>query len=156
MEYESKLVPVLREGIDVIKMVLFKKLKKHLTQKYPGQKASDINMLAGAIINEVFGTPNQDEPFASFLVRHQARIEQELGELASEFPEMRRPLTDALRVQFLCDHQEGVDSSSTLTHAKELDILMIERDAPLPGQFMGLVRKLGGSFELLTQPQPSS
>ncbi len=156
MEYESKLVPILREGIDVIKMVLFQKLKNRLAEKYTGQESSQINMLAGAIINEIFGTPNTQEPFATFLTQHQSRIQQELSEIATEFPEMRLPLTDALRVQFLCDHQEGTGSSSILSRAKELDILLTERDAPLPGQFMGLVRKLGGSFELLTPLQPSS
>lgn len=155
MEYENTLIPILREGIDVIKMVFFKKLKHHLAQKYAGQESSYINLLAGAIINEVFGTPNHEQPFVSFVDQNQTRIQQETHDIATEFPELRRPLTDALRVQFLCDHQEGIDSSPILTRAKELDILLVERDAPLPGQFMGLVRKLGSSLELLTQPQVS-
>lgn len=156
MEYENKLVPILREGVDVIKMIFFKKLKNRFSEKYSDRDGAYINMLAGAIINEIFGTPNSEEPFATFLSRNQARIAKELNAVANDLPELRLPLTDALRVQFLCDHQEGMDSSAMLARAKELGILLVERDAPMPGQFIGLVRKLGGSFELLTQLQPSS
>lgn len=149
MEYESQLIPILREGVDVIKMVFFKKLKMQLPQKYLHRDAGYINRLAGAIINEIFGTPNQSEPFATFVADNKFFIKLELKNITTDFPEMRIPLTDALRVQFLCDHQEGLDSSKVLAQAKQLGILMMEREAPLPAKFMTLVRKLGSSFELL-------
>lgn len=152
MEYEGKLIPILREGVDIIKMILFKKLKTHLPKKYPHRDAKYFNWLAGAVINELFGTPNQAEPFASFVTENKFFIKLETKEIVSTFPEMRIPLTDALRVQFLCDSQEGIDSAHILTQAKQLGILLTERDVPLPAQFMGLARKLGNSFALTTQP----
>ncbi|MCK8601751.1 hypothetical protein [Desulfoferrobacter suflitae] len=152
MEYESKLIPVLREGIDVIRMVFFKKLKLHLPRKYPHKDSSYINYLAGAVINEVFGSQNPAEPFAGFARENKFFIKLELKNIATDLPEMRIPLTDALRVQFLCDYQEGIDSSHILTQAREQGILMLDRDAPLPAKFMALVRRLGASFDLITQP----
>lgn len=152
MQYESKLIPSLREGVDVVKMILFKKLKMHLPQKYPHKEVNYINWLSGGIINELFGTPNPAEPFVTFVAENKFFIKLEIKNITSDFPEMRIPLTDALRVQFLCDHQEGIDSSHILTQAKQLGILITDRDAPLPAKFMGLVRKLGSSFDLL-QPQ---
>ena len=152
MQYESKLIPVLREGIDVIKMIFFKKLKTHLPHKYPHKDGTYINYLAGAVINELFGTENPAEPYASFALENKFFIKLELKNIPSDFPEMRIPLTDALRVQFLCDYQEGIDSSHILTQAKQQGILLIDRDAPLPAKFMTLVRKLGGGFDLIARP----
>jgi len=151
MQYESKLIPSLREGVDLVKMILFKKLKIHLPKKYPHKEVDFINRLSGAIINELFGGPNPAEPFATFVVENKFFIKLEIKNIPSDFPEMRIPLTDALRVQFLCDHQEGIDSSHILSQAKQLGILLTDRDAPLPAKFMNLVRKLGGSFNLLHQ-----
>lgn len=150
MEYENRLIPVLREGVDVIKMIFYKKLKIQLCKKYPHRSVDYINRLAGAIINALFGTPNQAEPFATFVADNKFFIKLELKNIAKDLPEMRLPLTDALRVQFLCDHQEGIDSSQILTLANQLGILALEREAPLPAKFMALVRKLGGSLDLLT------
>jgi hypothetical protein len=149
MQAESRLIPILREGVDVIKMILFKKIKTYLARKYPDREPDYTNRLAGAIINDIFGTPNSSEPFAGFWQRNQGTIEQELWSVAANFPEMRIPLTDALRVQFLCDHQERVDSAATLAHAKELKILLSEREVPLPANFLNLVRSLGAAFDFL-------
>lgn len=151
MQYESKLIPVLREGVDVIKMICFKKLKMHLPEKYPHKDSTYVNYLAGAVINELFATQNPAEPFAGFAIENKFFIKLEMKNLTSNFPELRIPLTDALRVQFLCDYQEGIDSSHMLAQAKQQGILIVDRDAPLPARFMTLVRKLGHSFDLITQ-----
>jgi hypothetical protein len=150
MPYENKLIPVLREGVEVIKMILFKRLKVHLPRKYPHQESVYINRLAGAIINEVFGASNSAEPFATFTTENKFFIKLEVKNIAKDLPELCIPLTDALRVQFLCDYQEGIDSSHTLTQAKQNGIRISDRDVPLPAKFMGLVRKLGGSLDLLS------
>jgi len=150
MEVEKRLIPVLREGVEAIKMVFFKKLKTHLARKHPRLDSSRVNKLCGAVVNDLFGTPNTAEPFATFAQENKALIEGEARSIAVELQEMRIPLTDALRIQFLCDHQEGMDSSSVLQRAKELDILLVDREVPLPAKFMTLVRKLGTAFNLLS------
>jgi hypothetical protein len=148
-EFESKLIPVLRDGIDIIKMIFFKKLKSYLSRKYPERDSAYINKLSGAIINELFGVANMAEPFASFVNKNKDKIYAEMKDLSFELEEMLIPLTDALRIQFLCDTQEGIDSSSILARAKELNILISEREIPLPNHFMTLVRTLGIKFNLL-------
>jgi hypothetical protein len=152
MELESRLIPVLREGVDVIKMVFFKKLKTHLAGKYPDRGTSTVNQLAGAIVNGLFGVTNTAEPFAEFYRQNEGTIEKELAGIATELAEMRIALTDALRVQFICDHQEGIDSSAMLTRAGQLDVLLLDREVPLPAPFLNLVRKLGSAFDVL-RPQ---
>jgi len=149
MESQRKLVPILCEGIDVVKMIFFKKLKIYLVEKYPHREAGYAGKLAGTIINRLFGTSNMERGFTAFQEDNAPIIEDELSRLAVAFPEMRIPLTDALRTQFLCDQQEGIDSSSILTQAQTLGILMVDRDIPMPAQFIHLVRELGSKLDLL-------
>lgn len=150
MKVENKLVPIMRDGVDIIKMIFFKKLKEHLARKYT---AVDAGRLAGAIVNEVFGPPADVKTPGPFADKNRAIVEQELGELAETLSEMRIPLTDALRMQALCDHQQGIDSTATLVRAKKLGVLVVERDLPLPSTFLHLVRKLGSAFGLLAPPR---
>lgn len=151
---ESKLTPLLREGINTIKMIFFKELKEHLVAKHSQRDATFINRLTGAVVNELFGTPNQEEPFASFARQNHETIHRELGEVAGEMEKMRIPLTDALRTGFLCDAREGIEDDSVIRRAAELGILITERELPMPNSFIELVRKLGESYGLIIPPAP--
>ncbi|MFZ5569734.1 MAG: hypothetical protein ACOZF0_04990 [Thermodesulfobacteriota bacterium] len=152
MELESKLIPVLREGVTVVKMILYKELKPYLTSKYPDRDAA---MLAGAVINDIFGTPNPEARFLRFVADNRFIIQTEIDGFASRFDSLRLPLTDALRVQFLCDSQEGMGNEGILTRAREANILMVDRDVPLPKFFMNLVRRLGVAYRILA-PQANT
>ena len=144
MQYETKLLPSLREGIHLIKMIIYKELRHHLEKKYASETEENfVPRLAGALINELFGTPNHEEPFLTFSEKHKAIISEELKAMAVTHPEFKILLTDALRVQFICDSQEGLEISSALSQAKELGLLISERDFPLPHQFMTLARNRG-------------
>ena len=152
-EYESKLLPIMREGVIIIKMIFFKKLKEKLSEKYIHRDEQYVSKLTGAIVNEIFGTPNTQEPFATFVEENLFFIKLELKNISTDLRELRIPLTDALRVQFLCDSQEGIDNPQILARAKELGILIVEREVPLPAKFMNLVRKLGSSYDLLVHAE---
>ena len=149
MEIESKLAPVLREGVQLVKMVFFKELKIHLAQKHPQMDDQHISRLSGAVVNELFGTPSKEEPFLSFAKENTGLIQVALAGLPDDLPDLLPALTDALRVQFLCDSREGIDSQALLTRAKELNILQLDRDIPLPKNFMTFVRQLGVEHNLL-------
>ncbi|MBI5142321.1 MAG: hypothetical protein HZA20_09055 [Nitrospirae bacterium] len=152
MELENRLIPILRDGVAVIKMIFFRKLRDHLARKHSGCDAVYASRLSGAIINELFGTPNTDPAFVQFARENEDRIRLELDGIAERFKEMRIPLTDALRVQFLCDSCEGSTNEATLERAQAIGILMIERDVPLPKHFLSLVRSLGSAFGLVLPP----
>jgi hypothetical protein len=149
MEIESKLAPVLREGVQLVKMVFFKELKGRLTLTH-GQKGDPyISRLSGAVVNELFGTPSNEEPFLSFAKENASVIQDTLSGVAADHSDLLPALTDALRVQFLCDSREGIDSQDLLTRARELNILDLDRDIPLPKNFMTFVRQLGVAHSLL-------
>ncbi len=156
MDFESKLIPILREGIEIVKMISFKKLKEALAKKHPDHEAVFIAKIAGALVNTIFGAPPHEEPFAVFARNHANLIAHEQTKLGAMLEELRIPLTDALRIQSLCDHQEGQDSTATLQQAQALGILLADRDLPLPHSFIELVRKLGSAFGLLLPPLPNT
>lgn len=156
MAVESRLIPVLREGIDIVKMIAYKKLKEALATKHPDRDAPFIAKLTGALINVIFGVPAQEEPFVQFARTEAELIAQEKITLGPMLEDLRIPLTDALRIQALCDHQQGEDSTATLKQAQELGILLVDRDLPLPHSFTELVRKLGSAFGLILPPLPST
>jgi hypothetical protein len=156
MALESKLIPILREGVEIVKMISFKQLKDTLAAKHPEREAVFIAKIAGALVNTIFGAPAYEEPFAVFARNHANLIAHEQAKVAAMLEELRIPLTDALRIQSLCDHQEGLDSTITLRQAQELGILLTDRDLPLPHSFIELVRRLGSAFGLLLPPLPDS
>jgi len=151
-EKKSQLIASLREGIAVVQMVLFKEIKARLAVKQPLKEQTFQLMLAGAITNEIFNTQNPEKKFSAFRQKNQGEIEQEIISLREDVPKLCAKVTDALRIQVLCDHQEGEDSSGTLIKAKELGVLIEERDVPLPSTFMTVVRLLGEEHNLIIPP----
>jgi len=149
---QSRLIHVLREGVTVVQMILFKEIRDFLARKYPNQESSHLSVLAGTITNELFNTVNPDEKFKRFRNKNRGVIEQELLGLAEEFPQLRGILSDALRIQTLCDSQEGNENPDLLKKANELGILIAERDIPLPSIFMTRVRELGADHNLIMPP----
>ena len=149
---KSQLINSLREGVGIVQMVFYKEVRSALMAKRPELDKEHLVMLAGSIVNEVFGTQNPAEKFIRFRHDNWGDIEQELLNIKEESAALCPLLTDALRIQTLCDHQEGSDSSATLVHAKQMDFLQEEREIPLPSSFMVAVRELGKMHNLLVPP----
>ena len=120
MAFEPQIVPTLREGIDVIKMVLFRELKRVLAEKYPQKKSVYLNQLAGAVVNDLFGVSIVDEATDTFNRSHPEAVQQAGLLIAARLDHLRIPLTDALRIQYLCDSHEGIDSRSVLQKAEKV------------------------------------
>jgi hypothetical protein len=148
-EFESKLLPIMREGVEIIKMILFTELRDSIGQRHSSAPSAYAGRLAGAVINELFGTPNLQPEFVAFAAENKESIEVELQNLADRCEKLRIPLTDALRVQFLCDSLEGIDSTAILNSARDRGLLLVDRETPLPKSFLNLVRRLGAAYGLL-------
>ena len=95
------LVPTLRQGIDIIKMVLFKELKPHMEKHYPQLAPEEAGRLTGAVINNLFGIEDMEKSVETFNSANQHLIHAEVAAFAENFDHLRIPLTDALRVQYL-------------------------------------------------------
>jgi len=151
-EKQSQLIAVLREGVSVIQMILFKEIRAQLPRKYPDREKSFLAMLTGAVVNEIFGSANPEERFLNFKNNNRAIIEQELLSVRDQHARLLPVLTDALRIQSICDNQEGIDSTAILTRANEMGILVADRTVPMPSTFMTLVRGIGEQHGLIIAP----
>jgi len=149
---KSQIVAALREGVAVVQMVFFKELRAQIGNRYPDMEQQAQLMLAGAITNALFGTQNREARFEEFRETHRQTIEQELLGLATNFARLRSYITDALRVQTLCDSHEGADDTTVLEAADKIGVLLKDRDIPLPSVFMTFVRGLGQQYQLITPP----
>lgn len=149
---KSQTVAALREGVAVVQMVFFKELRCQVVKRYPDFEQKEQLMLTGAITNELFGTQNTETRFLQFRENQKAAIEQELLGLAANLAELRPYITDALRVQTLCDRHEGSDNTDILEAADKIGILLKDRDIPLPSVFMTFVRGLGEQYQLIIPP----
>ncbi len=151
-EKQSQLITALREGVSVVQMILFKEIRHELGQRYSDRGTAFCSMLSGAIVNEVFGTLNPEKRFVAFRSDNNALIEQELLGLKNAFNQLLPALTDALRIQSLCDSQEGINGTQVLSRAHEIGLLVVEREVPMPSSFMTLVRELGEQHNLIIAP----
>ena len=151
MTFEPQLVPTLREGIDVIKMVLYRELKSLLLLEHRDPVYAD--KLTGAVVNELFGLVSPGSAIEGFSRTNQNAVEKTFQTISTKLDHLKIPLTDALRIQFLCDNHEGMDSTAVLEKAESRKLLLVERDVPLPGAFMNIARIFGRSYGIL-DPQP--
>ena len=153
-EFDSKLLPILREAVDVVKMILFKELKDHFVATCPEQ-ANDAGRLAAGVLNDFFGVVNPDSAYGEFLVQNRAVLDQTIADFPTRFEKLLIPLTDTLRMQFLCDSREGIaEDTDFLTSAKERGLLLEERDMPMPNSYLEIVRRLGAAYGLVLPPAP--
>ena len=149
---DREFIPSLREGVDVIRMIFFKMLRDLFAEKYPGREKSFYGMASGAVMNELFGTPSPEAKFVVFFEENRTLLVSELEGIAGNFDDFRIPLTDALRIHYLCNFQEEIDDAEPLVlkRAKELGVLIEDRDVPLPKSFMELVHRVGRAHGILT------
>jgi len=150
---DNRVIPVMREAVALVQMVLFRELKEKLGEKYSAWRPEEYSRLIGCIVSDIFGTPSQDAGTAQFARRHLDTVEEELRALAGSLPEILPYLTDALRMQTLCDREEGKNTLPTLLRARALGILQEDRTIPLPSTFMILIRRLGAEYGLLEPMQ---
>lgn len=146
---DNRVVPVMREAVALVQLVLFTVLKNEYATRYIQWSPEDVRRLAGCVVSDLFATPAADGESAGFARENRDLVEGELRGLASTVPDLLPLLTDALRMQVMCDHEEGLNSLPTLLRARALGILQEERPLPLPSTFMLAVRSLGVERGLL-------
>ncbi|MEW6427139.1 MAG: hypothetical protein AB1568_03790 [Thermodesulfobacteriota bacterium] len=150
--FESRLIPIVREGVEIVQLLLFQELRSQLARRHPALAERDRDLLNGALINRLFGMDNRREPLAGFIATRGGLIEEEIRDLARNLDRLRIPLTDALRMQCLCDLMEGMPATTALDEADRIGLLIRDRDLPLPDRFIELVRRLGAAGGLLQPP----
>ncbi|NLX18840.1 MAG: hypothetical protein GXY53_06115 [Desulfobulbus sp.] len=153
---QNKLIPVMREAITTVQMLLFKELRRDIQTRYTDAIEPHHTRLAGAVINNLFGTQPEDREVAVFAASNRELVELELRELASRLSPLLPLVTDALRMKTICDNQEGIHSIASLLMARALGILLESRPLPMPSTFMLQVRTLAIQHGLVEPMEQSS
>jgi hypothetical protein len=148
-EFDTEIVPVMREAVAMVQMILFQRLRENIRLRYQDWPEQERTRLAGAAVNNLYGTDPADQQVNSFAREHRQLIEEELRGLHSSVADLVPHITDSLRMQTICDNHEGIHSIPCLLLAKELGILDEERVLPMPSTFMLSVRKLGAECGLI-------
>lgn len=151
--FDSKLIPVMREAVLTVQMVLYRTLKESMARRFADWPEDKQGRLAGAVVNSLFGTEAVDPEVVVFARNHRELAEEELRGLADHCGDLIPFLTDALRMQVICDNQEGVHSLGSLLMAKALGLLREDRDLPLPSTFMFSVRNLAAVHGIIEPVQ---
>jgi hypothetical protein len=146
---DNKVIPVMREAIATVQMILFKVLRQSVHDRYLDQADSYHIQLAGAAINNLFGTQPIDGAVVAFAAANRELVELELRGLSGRCQSLIPLLTDSLRMKTICDNQEGIHSIPSLLMAKTLGILQENRPLPLPTTFMMQVRLLAAEHGLV-------
>ena len=124
----SRLIAVLREGIGVVQMILYKEVKKQLARDNPDKEQTHLAMLAGAITNTVFGSSNPEKKFQDFYRSNRGTIEQERKGDAG------RPLEEGFDL---------VGRAVPLVDAEDLEIAVLEALPDFSLDMGGLAPALG-------------
>ena len=98
---DNKLIPVMREAVVTVQMILFKALRETVHDRYVDQVEPYHTYLAGAVINNLFGTQPMDEAVAGFASSNRELVERELRELATRCPQLM------LKIQVRIDLRRG-------------------------------------------------
>jgi len=151
--FDNRMIPVMREAVAIMQMILFFEVREDVASRYSDWPEQQRKQLAGAIVNDVFGDPARDAKAWEFAGKHRDLIEKELKGLAARIPDLLGHLTDALRMQTICDNQEGVHSIPTLLRARVVGILQEDRTLPMPSTFMISIRNLGARYGLVESMQ---
>lgn len=152
-QIDTKIIPVMREAVTMVQMILYRQLEQNVRHRRDKLSAEEHRKLAGAVVNNLFGTMPEDKEVIVFGGENRKMVEAELRNLAEHFPKLRPFLTDALRMKTICDNQEGIHSIPSLLMAKELGILQEERALPMPSTFMLSVRNLAANEGLVKPMQ---
>ncbi|MBU1036432.1 hypothetical protein KKF32_00165 [Patescibacteria group bacterium] len=149
----KRLAQKMIQGVDVVKLVLYKVLTEDFAEKYKEKGEKFYKTLATSIINEIFGchNPESQKTFSE----NKKIVAEEIKNLGTKHPELKRPITDALRVFIQANQMLGSSTMKDTEYVVNLFDKAIERgifikggDAPSPEPFLQMMEELIKKYNL--------
>ncbi|MBE9547336.1 MAG: hypothetical protein IMF10_07570 [Proteobacteria bacterium] len=146
---KKSLLRQMLEYVDMVKVTLYKIFRDDLSDKY-GAKGKDFyTKLAAAMVNEIFS--DHTEESQGFLSEYGAVVVKELAEIGRKYPDIKRPITDALRVKIQVEFMDSdtMSDSTNKIFQKVIEYgLFIEGgEAPNPDSFKNVVDEFAESYQ---------
>ncbi len=139
------------KGVDIVKLVLYKVLTEDYLGDYKSEGEDFCKDLAATTVNEIFNDHN--ETTSSFLKRNKENIEKGIINLGEKHPDLKQPVTDALRIFVQANWMLSGDSKyySDLTvfqNAMDRGIFIKGGDPPEPASFLKMVEELAVKYKI--------
>ncbi len=93
---KKRLAKKMIHGVDNVRLVLFRILSDDFLEKYQEKGESFCKTLAGATVNEIFGSQNESSQIT--FQENKKLIVEGIENLVIKYPELKRTITDAIRV----------------------------------------------------------
>lgn len=141
---KKRLARKMISGVDNVRLVLYKVLTDNFLKKYQEKGEEFSKNLAGAAVNEIFGSHN-DASLKTF-EENRNNIVEEIECLGTKHSELKRAITDAIRVLI---QASAMLSGKLLKNQHEIFNNAIERgifikggDNPKPETFLKMTEEL--------------
>jgi hypothetical protein len=133
--------------VDIIKLVIYKVAKKDLSEKF-----ADMDLcakIAGAVANEIFCSHTAGSEIV--MQANGEFVINEIRNLAVNHPDLKQPITDALRVHFFAKVELGELTGEGVLElfdkATERGIFIPGGTAPNPDEFLAMATRLYLKYE---------
>ena len=151
---KKRLAQKMIQGVDIVKLVLYKLLTEQFSKKYQEKGEEFYKTLAASLINDIFGchSPETKELFA----KNEKIAVEEIKNLGVKFPELKKPITDALRVFIQANQMLGSNTMKDTDYVMDLYNKAIERgvfikggESPSPESFLKMTEELTKNYNNL-------
>lgn len=126
----------LAQGLEIVLVVLHKRIADHFRIKYPEQDGSFADSLATAVLNELFTRDKDGLAPGGFAGKNRRLIKDTLSSLAEELPELCGEITLALYVRGILDEPLDKDSRALFKRATRLGIFREDVNIPQPNEYL--------------------
>ena len=135
-------------GVNVVKLVLYKILRDDFSKRYQKEGEEFYKTLAGATVNEVFGS--HSEASRVTFDENKETVVQEIETLGIRHSELRRPISDAIRVyiqaSFILSGELPRNYSAIFNNAIDRGVFIGSGGQPIPKTFLAMTEELSKKY----------
>ena len=131
-------------GVDVVRLVLNKILRDDFSKKYQKEGEEFYKTLAGATVNEIFGSHSEASRIT--FDKNKETVVEEIETLGIRHSELKRPITDAIRVyiqaSFILRGELPRNYSVIFNNAIDRGVFIGGGGQPIPKTFLAMTEEL--------------
>ena len=138
------------QGVDIVRLILYKVLTEDYSNIYNRDEDYCKN-LAAASVNEIFNSHN--EKTSTFFNNNKENVVNGIINLGEKHPDLKRPITDALRVfvqanWMLSGNSKYYSDLKVFQNAMDRGIFIKGGNPPEPASFLEMVEELAKKHNL--------
>ena len=145
---KKRLAKKMIQGVNTVRLVLYKVLVDDFSEKYEEEEEEYLKTMAGVTVNEIFGS--HDETSQETFDNNKQIIINEIVNIGTKHPELKRPITDAIRVliqaTFMLNGRMPENQEAIFKNAMGRGIFIKGGDNPKPDTFLEMAEALGRKY----------